>query len=99
MHNSARAKGTGARINVTVAVVVLLRVICTHSRFFIFVLVFSKKKKLFGMLSLLAQMAFDIGRCPQRAVAMPTLCITHGHLDHIGGLHLYVASRRYVLFL
>lgn len=27
--------------------------------------------------------AFDIGRCPARAVAMNYLFITHAHLDHI----------------
>ncbi|KAJ0680741.1 putative ribonuclease Z [Helianthus annuus] len=37
--------------------------------------------------------AFDIGRCPPRAVGMNFLCITHAHLDHIGGLPMYVATR------
>ncbi|XP_068642909.1 nuclear ribonuclease Z isoform X2 [Aristolochia californica] len=37
--------------------------------------------------------AFDIGRCPARAVHQDFMCITHAHLDHIGGLPMYVATR------
>ncbi|KAK8958709.1 Nuclear ribonuclease Z [Platanthera guangdongensis] len=34
------------------------------------------------------RMAFDIGRCPQRAISQHYLFISHGHLDHI-----YVETR------
>lgn len=29
------------------------------------------------------KLAFDIGRCPQRAISQEFLFITHGHMDHI----------------
>ncbi|KAG6554882.1 hypothetical protein Mapa_003465 [Marchantia paleacea] len=39
------------------------------------------------------KVAFDIGRCPQRAISHDFLFISHGHMDHIGGIAMYVATR------
>ncbi|KAJ8771860.1 hypothetical protein K2173_027037 [Erythroxylum novogranatense] len=38
-------------------------------------------------------LAFDIGRCPQRAISQDFVFISHAHMDHIGGLPMYVATR------
>lgn len=38
-------------------------------------------------------LAFDIGRCPPFAVSQDLLFISHAHMDHIGGLPIYVATR------
>ena len=40
------------------------------------------------------KLAFDIGRCPQRAVGVETVLLTHCHMDHVGGLPFHVASRQ-----
>jgi ribonuclease Z len=37
---------------------------------------------------------FDIGSCPRAALPSKHLCISHGHMDHIGGL-AYFCSQRY----
>lgn len=39
------------------------------------------------------KLALDIGRCPQPSVYQQTVLITHGHLDHIGGVTFHAASR------
>jgi len=38
--------------------------------------------------------AFDSGRCPQRAVYQGTVCISHCHMDHIGGIPSHISSRQ-----
>ncbi|ESQ27684.1 hypothetical protein EUTSA_v10018981mg [Eutrema salsugineum] len=39
------------------------------------------------------RLAFDIGRCPHRSISQDFLFISHSHMDHIGGLPMYVATR------
>ena len=39
------------------------------------------------------KIAFDSGRCPQRCVYADTLCLSHTHMDHVGGAGFYIATR------
>lgn len=39
------------------------------------------------------KLAFDIGRCPDAAVARPTILFTHAHMDHMGGVAWHLATR------
>jgi len=39
------------------------------------------------------KLAFDIGRCPRTAVALPTILFTHAHVDHMGGAVFHCATR------
>lgn len=36
---------------------------------------------------------FDMGWCPRAMLACKTVCISHGHMDHIGGLAYYCSQR------
>ena len=38
---------------------------------------------------------FDMGECPRFALASKTVAISHGHMDHIGGLAYYCSQRRF----
>ncbi len=37
--------------------------------------------------------AFDLGCCPRAMLAAKTVCVSHGHMDHIGGLAYYCSQR------
>eukprot|EP00744_Colponema_vietnamica_P014431 GILI01020208.1.p1 GENE.GILI01020208.1~~GILI01020208.1.p1 ORF type:complete len:329 (+),score=48.78 GILI01020208.1:32-1018(+) len=40
------------------------------------------------------RLAFDIGGCiSPESINMPTVCVTHGHIDHVGGIVAHAASR------
>jgi len=39
------------------------------------------------------KLAFDIGRCPRKAVFRETVLFTHAHMDHMGGVAFHAATR------
>ncbi|MCC6675788.1 MAG: ribonuclease Z [Phycisphaerales bacterium] len=38
---------------------------------------------------------FDMGACPRAALASRNVAVSHGHMDHIGGLAYYCSQRRF----
>ncbi len=38
---------------------------------------------------------FDMGECPRAALASKFVALTHGHMDHIGGLAYYCSQRQF----
>ncbi len=38
---------------------------------------------------------FDIGMCPRFALAAPWVALSHGHMDHVGGLPYYFSQRSF----
>jgi ribonuclease Z len=38
---------------------------------------------------------FDMGECPRAALASKFVALTHGHMDHIGGLSYYFSQRQF----
>lgn len=40
------------------------------------------------------KLGFDLGGSPWDFMSLPTICVTHAHLDHMAALPVYVARRR-----
>ena len=40
-------------------------------------------------------LGFDIGSCPRAMLSSKHLCISHGHMDHIGSLAYFCSQRRF----
>ncbi|MCA9298241.1 MAG: hypothetical protein KDA28_04195 [Phycisphaerales bacterium] len=38
---------------------------------------------------------FDMGSCPRAMLASPYVAISHGHMDHVGGLAYYCSQRQF----
>ena len=38
---------------------------------------------------------FDIGECPRAVLPSKFLCLSHGHMDHVGGLAYFCSQRRF----
>lgn len=38
---------------------------------------------------------FDVGQCPRASLASKYMCISHGHMDHVGGLAYWCSQRNF----